>query len=551
MEELSNTERLIVSYIKSHPPEDCMLDKITRGTSRSRATVLKYLEILHAKEILDFKFVGRSKLWFLKQLIPEEPEIISEPVDLDIQETNELVSAASRLHTLRSKEAELKISINRPDALVFTINIYMDIIASNNSFDTFFPGKKNLREIISIEQINMLENIIRSLSLNDKITIEIDMIEKSGVYRPYKISLQPILDNNEAIIGSVIIGEELSQSRRTKRELETLLSIAQAASSASSEEQLMKEAAVSINDIIPYKYCTIFLKDNGNIQPAYETSQLTGKLLPNIKGFIEKSMDTLETRSAGNGDFYLENVKSILEDMSISLMLSVPIIDEDSAIGSILLMTTLTSVNSVNIENVEMAADELSGYLKMQRLTSEKEEFTNTLLAMNRISTVLNSTSNEDEMLEKAVKSTIDSLGFEMGCIYLNDDKEELTLRVHRNLPEGLKNMCMAGMFKDLFSKTLEKQNLVYITSESEEYNSLEPAIKANGIRTMLILPIKSGNDIIGLLNMGSRQIKHYNHTSLENLSSIGLQLGLALEKSKLAIKLKAESNRHNYLSKI
>ncbi len=540
MEELSNTERLIVSYIKSHPPEDCMLDKITRGTSRSRATVLKYLEILHAKEILDFKFVGRSKLWFLKQSIPEKPEIISEPVDLDIQETKEIVSAASRLHILQSKEAELKMSINRPDALVFTINIYMDIITSNNSFDTFFPGKKNLREVISSEQINMLENIVRSLSLNDKITIEVDMIEKSGVYRPYKISLQPISDDNETVIGSVIMGEELSQSRRTKRELETLLSIAQAASSASSEEQLMKEATGSIKDIIPYKYCTIFLKDNGNILPAYETSQLTGKLLSNIKEFIEKSMDTLEAKSAGNGDFYLENVKSIMEDRSISLMLSIPIIDADSAMGSILLLTTLTSVSSVSIENVEMAADELSGYLKMQRLTSEKEEFANTLLAMNKISTVLNSTSGEDEMLEKAVKSTIDSLGFEMGCIYLNDDKEELTLRVHRNLPEGLKNMCMAGMFKDLFSKTLEKQNLVYITSESEEYDSLEPAVKANGIKTMLILPIKSGNDIIGLLNMGSRQIKHYNDISLENLSSIGLQLGLALEKSRLAIKLNA-----------
>ena len=107
--------------------------------------------------------------------------------------------------------------------------------------------------------------------------------------------------------------------------------------------------------------------------------------------------------------------------------------------------------------------------------------------------------------------------------------------------------MCMAGMFKDLFSKTLEEQNLVYITSESGEYNSLEPAIKANGIKTMLILPIKSGSEIIGLLNMGSRHIKHYNNISLENLSSIGLQLGLALEKSRLAIKLKTESNRNTH----
>lgn len=544
MEELSNTERLIISYIKSHPPEDCMLDKITRGTGRSRATVLKYLEILHAKELLSYKFVGRSKLWFLKEAPEEKVEIISEPIDLDIKDTGELASAASKLHTLISRELELKQSIDRPDTIVFTINRYMDIVATNDTFDTFFPGKKALQEIISNKQITMFENAVHSLRLDSTVTIETDLIEKAGIYRPYKLSLQPIVENKD-ITGTIIIGEELSQSKRTKRELETLLSIAQAAGSARSEEEIMKEATTSINDIISYKYCAVFLRDDEGLRTVYKTQNMAmnDKIIPHVKGFVEKSMSALETKSAGEGDYYLETIKSNMEDISLSLMMSIPIIDEDVAIGSILLLTTLSSVSSVSIENVEMAADELSGYLKMQRLSAEKEEFANTLLAMNRISTVLNSTDSEDEMLEKAVKSTIDSLGFEMGCIYLKDDKEELALRVHKNLPESLKNMCVAGMFKDLFSKTLEKQNIVYITSESEEYDSLDPAIKTNDIKTLLILPIKSGSEIIGLLNMGSRQIKPYNKVSLENLSSIGLQLGLALERSRLAIKLNKHPN--------
>ncbi len=537
MEELSNTERLILSYIKSHPPEDCMLDKITRGTGRSRATVLKYLEILHAKGILYYKLVGRSKLWILKEL-PEEKTVIRQE-SVHLHDTDELASIASKLHSLISQELKLKRSMDCPDILVFTINTYMNIVATNGTFDTFF-SKKTLHDIINNKQMMAFENAVHSLNLNSNVTIEIDLMEKSGIYRPYKILLQPIVENNE-ITGTIIIGEEISRSKRTKRELETLLSIAQAAGSAGSKEQLMKEATESIHDIIPYKYCAIFLKDGKKLHTIYNTQnmEINDELLPYFKGFIEKSMDKPETISAGEGDYYLETVKSKMEDMSLSLMLSIPIIDEDAAVGSILLLTTLTSISSVNIENVEMAADELAGYLKMQRLSAEKEEFANTLLAMNRISNVLNFTSSEDKMLEKAVKSTIDSLGFEMGCIYLRDDKEELTLRVHKNLPEGLKNMCMAGMFKDLFSKTLEKQNIVYITSESEEYGYLEPAIRSNGIKTLLILPIKSGNDIIGLLNMGSRQIKPYNNVSLENLSSIGLQLGLALERSKLAIKLK------------
>ncbi len=543
MEELSNTERLIISYIKSHPPEECMLDKITRGTGRSRATVLKYLEILHVKGILSYKFVGRSKLWLLKEAPEEEAVTIHEPMNL--QDAGELASIASKLHILISRELKLKKSIDRPDTIVFTINRYMDIVATNDTFDNFFP-KKTLHDIIDNKQMTLFENTVNSLNLNNNAAIEINLVEKSGIYRPYKLALQPIVENN-GIDGTIIIGEELSQSKRTKRELETLLSIAQAAGSASSEEELMREATGSINDIIPYKYCVIFLRDLGELRTVYKTENtvINNETIHYIKGFIGESMNMPETKSATVGDYYLETIKSMMGDVSLSLMLSIPIIDEDEAIGAILLITTLTSVSSINIEDVEMAADELSGYLKMQRLSAEKEEFTNTLLAMNSISTILNSTNDEDEILEKAVKSTIDSLGFEMGCIYLKDDKEELTLRVHKNLPEDLKKMCVAGMFKDLFSKTLEKQNIVYITSESEEYNSLEPAIRSNNIKTLLILPIKSGNEIIGLLNMGSRHIKPYNNVSLENLSSIGLQLGLALERSKLAIKLKAEVSKH------
>ncbi|MBU4536167.1 MAG: GAF domain-containing protein [Euryarchaeota archaeon] len=543
MEEISDTERLIISYIKSHPPEECMLDKITRGTSRSRATVLKYLGILHAKGILDYYFVGRSKLWTLKQEMEKKATIKSESIKPEIQQdTSELASRASKLHTLMSKELSLKKSIDYPDTIVFTINTYNDIVATNDTFNTFFPGKRNLREIILPEQVVMFENALHSLNLDNTIAIEIDLMEKPGVYRPYKLSLQSIVDN-EDITGTTIIGEELSQFKRTKRELETLLTITQAAGSAQNEEQLMKEVAKGINDLILCKYCIVFLKDGKKLRSAYEIpATLAGdKILPYINGFTEKSMDSLETISARDGNYYLETIKSELGDTSITMMLAVPIIDEDTAIGVIILLTTLNSVSSINIENVEMAADELAGYLKIQRLSNEKEEFANTLLAMNRISDILNSVTAEDEMLERSVTSTVDSLGFEMGCIYLTDDEEELTLRVHKNLPENLRKMCITGMFKDLFSKALEKQNLMYITSESEEYGFLDPAIRESGIKTLLILLIKSGNKIIGLLNMGSRQIKAYNEVSLENLGSIGLQLGLALERSKLAIKLKAE----------
>lgn len=549
MEELSNTERLIISYIKSHPPEECMLDKITRGTSRSRATVLKYLGILHAKGILSYKFVGRSKLWYLSPDASTEAEVIIETREKEPKNSNELVSIASKLHSLISKEIELKKSIDRTDTIVFTINNYMEIMATNDTFETFFPEVKNLREMLNNKQRIIIENALQSLKFKDNLVIEMDLMETQGVYRPYLMSMQPILDDKNNITGISIIGEEISQSKRTKRDLETLLSIVQAADSSESEENVINEIKSLINILIPYKYFAIFLKDGKVLRSAYKTdeniSTMLNTHLPSyISGFIEKSMDSMETTTAKDGDYYLETIKSNLNDTSLSMAISVPIIDEEHAKGAILLLTTINSVSSVSIENVEIAADELSGYLKMQRLTHEREEFANTLIAMNNVSSIINSEEMEDKMLEMAISSVIKSLGFEMGCIYLTDEDEELTLRVHKNLPENLKNMCMAGMFKDLFSKTLEKQKIVYITPESEEYDSLEPSIRANDIKTLLILPIKSGEEIIGLLNMGSRQMKTYNKISLENLSSIGLQLGIALERSRLAIKLKSENQK-------
>lgn len=541
-EELTDTERLIISYISSHPPEECMLDKITRGTSRSRATVLKYLEILNAKGIINYRFVGRSKLWSISESSRKDKDhgilIKSEKTENGI---GELVQVSSQLHSLIYKETSLKKSIDNPDTLVFTVNNYLDIIATNDTFETFFKGKNNLREMVNPQEIIMVNEVIGSLKSNQTSLIEIDLMEKSGIYRRYKLSMQPITGANKEVIGTTLVGDDLSQSKRSKRELETLLSIVRSTSSRENGEETLKEVINGINTLIPTEYCGIFLKNGGGLQLQYQIPA-TGTGLPLMEcmeGFLKESIASVETLSAGRGDFNLEKIRSHLKDSSLSMMISVPLISEDNAMGAILLLTQSKSVNSVNIENVELVADELSGFFKIKRLTLEKNEYINTLVAMNNVSSVLNSTTVEGEILARSVTTTIDTLGFEMGCIYLTDDKEELALKVHKNLPENLRNMCIAGIFKELFNKTLKNQTLVYITSESDEYELIDPAIKKNNVKTLLILPIISGEKIIGLLNMGSRNVKTYNQTSLENLSSIGLQLGLALERSRLAIQLK------------
>ncbi len=510
-----------------------MLDKITRNTSRSRATILKYLGILNAKGILTYKFVGRSKLWSLIQ--ETETETYKTEQTKTSSTKNDVISAATQLHTMKLEETILKTVINHQDTIIFTVNNDMDILISNNTFNMLFKEITNLNKILMPEQLVVVKELRNSLKPTKTFELEVDLMEKYGTYTPYKLTLTPISDENSNQTGISFIGEELSQVTRSKRELETLLTITQKMGSAQSEDILMMEVARGIEKLMDCNGIAVVLKENKKLHIKHDTTNRVKSNFNVYKQYILDSMDALETKTTSK-DIYLDPVKSDT-CASMGMMVSIPIIYEETSIGALLVFTPSISVGSINLENIEMVADELASHIKIQRLSQEKEEFTNTLMAMTHISTILNTVTVEEEMLERSVASTIETLGFDMGCIYLSDNEDELTLRVHKNLPSSLENMCISGMFRDIFQKSLEKQNIVYITPESEEYDSLDPVISKSGIKSLLILPIKSGDRIIGLLNMGSRKVKNYNDISLENLSSIGLQLGLALEVSKTAVK--------------
>jgi transcriptional regulator with GAF, ATPase, and Fis domain len=510
-----------------------MLDKITRNTSRSRATVLKYLGILNAKGILTYKFVGRSKLWSLTE--ESETQTYKTQQTMSSTISNDVIAATTRLHNMKLEETILNTVINHQNTIIFTVNNDMDIVISNNTFKMLFKEITNLSKILVPEQLLVVKELGKGLNPTNTMELQLDLMEKYGTYTPYKLTSTPISDENNNQIGITFMGEELSQVTRSKRELETLLTITQKMGSAQSEDSLMKEVTRGIEKLVDCNGVTVVLKENKKLHIQHDT---THKVRSNFKvysKYILEGMDGLETKITTE-DIYLDPVGSKI-GASPGMMVSIPIIYEETSIGALLVFTPSKSVESITIENMEMVADELASHIKIQRLSQEKQEFTNTLMAMNHISTILNTYTVEEEMLERSVASTMETLGFDMGCIYLADHEDELTLRVHKNLPTSLENMCIAGMFQDIFQKSLEKQNVVYITLESEEYESLDAVISKAGIKTLLILPIKSGDRIIGLLNMGSRKIKNYNDISLENLSSIGLQLGLALEVSKAAFK--------------
>lgn len=536
-DDLSDTEHLILAYLQSHTPRECMLDKISTGISKSRATVLKYLGMLHARGIIGYTFIGRSKLWMLKEAAGVEERREAAVAAAPSGDSQSLASLAFELHKLRLREAEVVEALDHPETVVLTVTDDLTIVGKNRLFASLFPGAVSLRDVVRPAQAVRLEGAMARARAGTPASLELDLMEKAGIFRPYEVTLFPPRPGEPAG-GMAVVGEDLSSRRRTRRHLEALLSIIRAAGSAPDEERLLVEAMTGIREkLLPYLHAAVFMAD---MRMAYATFALTGSVRDGLAPFLARAMTALGTVAAGKDEEVVRLLAAATGSTSAASAVAVPILEEERATGAVLLLLDAPAT-ATDVENVEMVADEIASALKMQRLDRERSEYVNTFLAMNRISGILNDTRDEGSMLAKSIDAAMESLGFEMGCVYLRDEADEMVPRVQRNMPESLRLMCLSGSFDRLFDLAFRERRVVYITRGTPDYAGLPPDVKASGVATVLIMPIRIGDEVVGLLNMGSRDEKHYMATSLENISSIGLQLGMALERSRLARALEGD----------
>nr|WP_319537795.1 GAF domain-containing protein [uncultured Methanospirillum sp.] len=528
---LVETEYLILSYIRSHSPEECMLDKISLGTGKSRATVLKYLNTLYAQSILDFKIIGRNKLWIIRDTTgafeQEQPAFLSKKN----QDTlSSLVAYASELHDLTVRRMELTQMLDTSDRVILTISLHLTIIAANELFHSQFPDVYSVQDIIPEEKMSLFDHGFRSACNGETVEMDIDFKEKSGLIRMFRLSLVPSKEKKGPGY-VVVIGEDIS-FQRTKNEQESLLYLIRSAAGIDVEKDLFPFMMSGIHDsLLSYRKGFVFVSGH---TLAYSSSETPQSILDMIYPHIDRASELCQTQviRIPGSERIIGMCDGSLSDIMYCII--IPLIEGEQSIGAIVLFIE-HNVSRVQVDNVEIIADEIANFLKIQHLEHERSELIHTLEAMNRISEILNSDSDEESLLGRTIDSAMDILGFDVGCVYLMDDSMDLSPVVQRNMPDKLRDLCMSGHFSSLFTKACETNSVLLIRDIDPEFLALGPDINHIGIKTILILPIRVGTTILGLLNMGSREEKIYHKGSLENISSLGMQLGIALERTRFA----------------
>lgn len=150
-----------------------------------------------------------------------------------------------------------------------------------------------------------------------------------------------------------------------------------------------------------------------------------------------------------------------------------------------------------------------------------------------KVSKALGTTLDKEALLDLIVNSAIDTMDGKAACLWLTDPATKQFLAV-----------AQKGLSEKYFRTTLRSQKIIPIISEKGYLHSHDAASdprledhegkKAEGIASMLIVPVKVMDHIIGALSLYTSDTRDFTKDEIDFLAALAEQGGIAIEKSRL-----------------
>ncbi|MEO4054597.1 GAF domain-containing sensor histidine kinase [Solibacillus sp. CAU 1738] len=174
---------------------------------------------------------------------------------------------------------------------------------------------------------------------------------------------------------------------------------------------------------------------------------------------------------------------------------------------------------------------------------------------LKEIAELLNEETEMIPMLKGALCKFLNGTKFDTGWIFFIDEKGKSKLVVHENLPEALEvNECEHLKKGGCWCVSRFRNNELDKASNIIECQRIESAIEANdgdteGITHHATVPLQSGQERFGILNVASKNTVRFSEEELDLLESVAFQMGSAIKRIYLTneqqeIALVQERNR-------
>ncbi|MFQ5875326.1 MAG: GAF domain-containing protein, partial [Dehalococcoidia bacterium] len=178
----------------------------------------------------------------------------------------------------------------------------------------------------------------------------------------------------------------------------------------------------------------------------------------------------------------------------------------------------------------------LMNILSRQAKEAEQEirQRSQELSALNAIASTASQLLDLDEILEVTFDKVLETMGAEAGGIYLLGEKgRKLIAKVYRGVsPEFVKEAMRLD--EGLAGWALRSREPIVIEDLSEKPELAQMTAKEEGLRSYVSVPLKSKEKELGVMDVISHRPRQFAPRDVELLTSIGDQLGVAIENARL-----------------
>ena len=161
---------------------------------------------------------------------------------------------------------------------------------------------------------------------------------------------------------------------------------------------------------------------------------------------------------------------------------------------------------------------------------------TTELAALTSIAAQVNCTQDLDEILAGALQTTLEVIGEDSGEIFLVDEETgDLQLHTHSGLsPSFVASESVIGSGECVCGRAVQSGKIDLISDIAAHPARTRTACALEGFHSCVRLPLLARGEVLGLLNIQSRNHREFTQADEDLLIAIGNQIGIAIANAQL-----------------
>jgi len=357
------------------------------------------------------------------------------------------------------------------------------------------------------------------------------------------------------------VEERTRDLNRRNIELAGLIKTIQSISSGLDLNKVLEIAVKEAVRIVNVSYCSIVLVEDGKEYGTVASEYSRAKLKPSI-GEILHLNECPTLNEAFQEKRYVLVVdaekyklspreREIAERLNMRSILVVPLVLGEKTLGTMQL-SSLGETKEFTKEEISICqtiANQVAIAIENAHLFSEIKQHDKTLEILFDIDRVVSQSLFLDELLKAAIDKSIEVTSSDAGWVYLlQEDGETLTLEASRGISQELVEAAKKlKVGQGVSGLAVNSGKPVTMDIENYPYPRLLPLMTKNNITSLVGVPLVAKGKTIGALVLSSSKHRVFSKDDIDVLSSIGNQIGVAVDNARLY----SELTKHHSTLKI